>query len=461
MKKSTSLILLSIFLFAACKKYIQIPPPSTELVDVNVFDNDQNAKSAVAGMYSDMYNTYNPNNTFNGNMTYLPGMTSDELYYFPNSTYNEFINNSISPNNTLVEIAWSDPYRVIYEANAIIQGLQHSSGVTASLKSQLTGEARFIRAFCNFYLVNLFGDVPLVTSTDIDVNTGLSRAPASDVYQQIISDLQYARDTLAADYANSNGEKTRANKWTATALLARVYLYTKDWQEAELQASSVINNTALFGIIPDLNSVFLKNSKEAIWQINTAGSSTDEYTSEGAQFIPGSTTPNYVLDSVLLSAFEPGDQRMANWISSINYNGRIYNYPFKYKDASTSTSTNGGEYYMVLRLSEQYLIRAEARAEQNKITDAQSDLNIVRNRAGLPNTVAADSASLLLALQYERQTELFCEWGQRWFDLKRTGRINPVLQAEKPTFWKPDAALFPIPATEISSNPKLKQNPGY
>jgi hypothetical protein len=116
---------------------------------------------------------------------------------------------------------------------------------------------------------------------------------------------------------------------------------------------------------------------------------------------------------------------------------------------------------MFLRLGEQYLIRAEAEAHLNDNTNAIKDLNIIRNRAGLANYAGAtDQTSVLTAIMHERQVELFCEWGNRWFDLKRTGTIDAVLGAEKPG-WQPYIALYPVPLTEIQSNPFLIQNPGY
>jgi hypothetical protein len=139
-------------------------------------------------------------------------------------------------------------------------------------------------------------------------------------------------------------------------------------------------------------------------------------------------------------------------------NGNTYYIPYKYKQDIVVSGS--GEYDMVLRLAEQYLIRAEARARQDKISGAISDLNAIRNRAGLTNTPAIDKESLLLDIEHERQTELFVEWGHRWLDLKRTGRIDEILGLEK-TGWKSSAALFPIPQIELSKNSKLKQNVGY
>ena len=121
---------------------------------------------------------------------------------------------------------------------------------------------------------------------------------------------------------------------------------------------------------------------------------------------------------------------------------------------------------MMFRLAEQYLIRAEARAQQNNISDAQADLNKIRTRARLPNTTAADKNSILSAILHERQTELFSEWGNRWFDLKRTNNIDAVMSIMTPKKanglqWQSYKQLNPLPFTEIQRDPSLLQNLGY
>jgi hypothetical protein len=119
---------------------------------------------------------------------------------------------------------------------------------------------------------------------------------------------------------------------------------------------------------------------------------------------------------------------------------------------------------MVLRLAEQYLIRAEAQAQQNNLAGAKSDLDAVRLRSGLPGVTVTTKEAMLQDIAQERQTELFTEWGHRWFDLKRTGAMDSVMTRTavvKGTAWKPHFKLFPIPQTEIQANPNLTQNPGY
>jgi hypothetical protein len=119
---------------------------------------------------------------------------------------------------------------------------------------------------------------------------------------------------------------------------------------------------------------------------------------------------------------------------------------------TSSTSTDPA---YVIRTAEMYLIRAEARAQQNKLTEALADLNVIRARAGVPPSVAANQASLLSAIEEENGLEFAFE-AHRWFDLVRTGRAGAVLGITNQDYW-----LFPIPLSDVLSDPDVVQNPGY
>jgi starch-binding outer membrane protein, SusD/RagB family len=147
-------------------------------------------------------------------------------------------------------------------------------------------------------------------------------------------------------------------------------------------------------------------------------------------------------------------------------------FPYKYKVSGNAPSYNQEitEYNVMLRLAEQYLIRSEAEAENNDLTDGANDLNVIRNRAGLNDisiSNASTQAGLLAAILHERQVELFAEWGSRWFDLIRTDNVNSVMGAPgnvctyKHGTWNAYDALFPIPQTERNNDPNLTQNTGY
>jgi hypothetical protein len=330
----------------------------------------------------------------------------------------------------------------------------------AGTKRQLTGEASFLRAYCYFYLVNLFGPVPLVTTTQYAYSDTMSRTPVVEVYNQIKADLKLAQSSLLSDYSISGGERVRANQWSAVALLSRVYLYNQQWDSAEEAATAVISNNSLF-YLPTLDSVFLANSPEAILQLDPPNS-YPYATEEGNQLIPYDSTasPNWYMTSQLLGAFEPGDQRYTSWVDSTDYSGTYYYYPYKYK-VYAGTQGNITEYYMLLRLGEQYLIRAEARAWQNNLPGAIGDLNVIRGRAGLDTLSSGlNQTQVIAAVAQERRIELFAEWGHRWLDLKRTDSATAVLQPIKPK-WTANAVLWPIPQSELTADAYLTQNGGY
>lgn len=424
-----------------------------------VYSSDATATAVVRGNYSQMVNN---SAGFAGggapSVTFNCALSADELKNYTNdATYIAFYTNSLSASN-FSPVLWSDPYKFINNANAVIEGLSHSTGVTDATKNELLGEAKFIRAFCHFYLVNLFGDVPVITTTDYRINAVASRIPKSQVYQQIISDLRDAQNLLATDFSFSKGERDQPNKWAATALLARTYLYIGDWANAEAEATAIIDNSGTYSLCVDLNDVFLANSSEAIWQLKPEALT---FTNEASLFILTSAPSFASLSQQLLNSFESGDNRKTNWVDSVTDGNTTYYYPYKYKVNSGTTLT---EYSMVLRLAEQYLIRAEARANQNNISGAQADLNIIRNRAGLANTTANDIPLLISAILHERQVELFTEWGHRWLDLKRTGTVDAVMSVVTPQkggTWSTDSQLYPIPLSEINNDVNLTQNTGY
>lgn len=459
------LLFFSLFL-CSCKRMIEISPPVGSITTNQTFSSDATAISAAANMY---YHMINANGSFSSYaMTTFGGMSADELIPFDqdaNDLYIQFQQNTLVSTNSFISSAfWENAYSTIYTANAIIEGLGEYSGVHDSLKNELIGEAEFVRAFCHFYLVNLFGDVPLITTINYNKTSLLSRTPVSQVYAKIISDLQDAQKRLSSDYSSSLEQRIIPNKWAATALLARVYLFLNDWMDAETQATALISNSNLYNL-SDLKDVFLANSNEAIWQLQQ---SNEEYTynatPEGYALIPFDTytQPFVYLTTQLLNTFEVGDQRKSTWVNSYIYGGITYYFPYKYKVGPAQAIPDGPytEYYMVLRLAEQYLIRAEARAQQNKLTDAASDLNMIRKRSGLQNTTAISQSDFLAAIAHERQVEMFCEWGHRWLDLKRTGQTTPVLGPIKST-WTTNAQLYPIPLNELKTDPNLTQNTGY
>ncbi len=459
-------------ILGSCKKMIQVPDPRNSITTDKQFSSDALANSAVAGMYASLVDK----TWAFGILSQYTGLSSDELVIFSGTS-----SNYLSPmnTNTLVSTTSSpgdvfDPvYANIYQANAIIEGLTASSGVSDSASKEYMGEAKFLRAFGYFYLTNLFGSVPMPLVTDWNKTSTLAGTSSADVYKQIVQDLLDAKGSLASSYIMGKGERIRATKWAACALLSRVYLYQGDWADAEAMADSIIANTTLFGLTTDLTKAFNSNSTEAIWQIqqNSSDYNTgfNNGTLDGKNYIPANTsTPmTYYLSAQQVAAFEPGDKRYAQWVSSFVYagDGKTYYYPYKYTLGPSQTqygSSTIPQYYMALRLAELYLIRAEARANNGNTAGAAADINTIRGRAGLPPTTASSASDLLTAVAHERQTELFTEWGHRWLDLKRTGQALNVLSViPLHSAINKTQLLYPMPVTDLQADPNLAQTPGY
>src|SRR5690606_23693439 len=452
---------LVVIVFTSCEEFIEIPPPRSDLTRVSVFSNDATAQAAVLDIYYQMGLAGFASGTQLG-ITYLTALSSDELTNYNVSSFSgqfeQFYQNALTQDGFLVELLWSGPYACIYGANAILESIASADEVSDDVKRQLEGEAKFIRAFCHFYLLNLFGDVPLVLSSDYRVNAKLPRSNSSDVYSQIVADLKAAQELLPNDYEFSNNERTRPNRLAATALLARVYLYWGDWVNSESESTKILDQ-GLVSLNEDLSQVFLKNSKEAIWQLSSDYDNPPTFRFSISS--PGGVPPNSALSPGLIQEFEVGDLRKDAWTGQVTNGVDTFYYAAKYK---ASGSVDITEYYMILRLAEQYLIRAEARAHLDNRTGAIADLDAIRSRAGLPligNTNPSVSESELLALiEKERRVELFTEWGHRWFDLKRTGRSDVELSPIKAD-WQPTDVLYPIPEIQLlNSGSIVTQNPG-
>lgn len=459
------LVAVAISTMAACKGFLSIDPPETEVVSKVVFDNNASATSAMLSIYGEFMRS-----TTSVNASMLLAQAADELNSVANPPQVNYYSNSLNAkdNNDF----WTGHYQSIYRANSVLEGLANSVNVQGQLKDQLKGEALFVRAFFHFYLVNLFGDVPYIRSTDYQENNMAPRRPVAEIYPQILADFKQAKSLLTDKFPNAanvpGNERVRPNKGAAHAMLARTYLYMSDWDNAKLEADSVIDNTATYELLNDLNSVFKMNSRETIWSMMpSAVSQTNAY--EGSIFIltlPPSFLKPLTVNNELIKAFEPGDKRRTNWVGTF----LGHNYPHKYKVAA-SAGLPASEYSMVIRLAEMYLIRAEALAQLNKVSEAVADINRLRGRArdaavanALPAySVALSQSDCLIAIAKERYTELFTEWGHRWLDLKRTGKADAILRPLKGANWQSTDQLLPIPESQLINSPVYRgaQNPGY
>ncbi|RZS75392.1 RagB/SusD family nutrient uptake outer membrane protein [Pseudobacter ginsenosidimutans] len=468
------LIVLSMAI-SSCNKLLEVPPPINSITTEEVFSNNAQAEWTLAAIYSKMINGYNTSTRSttiteeifsSGLATILGGLSADELTYpvvLANPNYIAFSNKLTVANSDKTSKIWNSAYRFIFDANAAIAGLSAATALTDSVKKQLTGEALALRAFCYFYLVNFFGDVPLMLNPDFHEAQNFARTPTAKVYTQIKKDLVDAKAMLAGDYSVSNNERIRANKWFAEAMLARVYLYTGEYQLAINSATAVINHTSLFTVEQDLTKTFLPNNTEAILQLKPAKENTgivngtpEGYTLYTAPVNNGPYNRTFEISTQLANAFEANDLRKTTWTVPAG----------TASVSSKYTRNQRVQYYNVIRLAELHLIRAEAIARHvpgNK-SAAIEDINVLRRRAGVTELDEQLTAEQVIdAVAHERQVELFLEWGHRWLDLKRTGKAGTVLGAipAKQPWWGDYQLLYPIPAYEIRNNSHLQQNPEY
>jgi hypothetical protein len=468
------LIITLLFWLSGCRKFVELDAPKTLLVTENVFAADETAIAQLTGIYSQM----NDNLMMPYRIPFFTGLAGDELTNY-STGYLQVYKNALNPVDAVTNQIWTAAYSYIYQANAVYEGCNQSTTISNPVKKQLMAEALFIRAFWHFYVLNLYGDAPLITTTDYTVNTKTKRTSKNEVYQQIIKDLKNAELDLNVDYVDANSittspERVRPNSSTASALLARVYLYTSNYIDAEKEASIIIGNKAIYDTV-DIDQVFIANNKEAIWQLmKPMPNNSNNNTWEGFYFIlrskPKTSFQNSsTLSNTLLKAFDSTDKRLLNWVSkftdvSITPNVDYY-FPFKYKVFTSSEIT---EVSTVFRVAEQYLIRAEAKAQQNKIAEAIADVDVLRQRAGIALIKDFDpdinKEALLDIILQERQRELFAEWGHRWFDLKRTNKIDATMNSissVKGITWNSTQQLWPLPEKELANNANLVQNPGY
>ncbi|MBO9633404.1 MAG: RagB/SusD family nutrient uptake outer membrane protein [Chitinophagaceae bacterium] len=465
-------LILSLLVNFSCTKLVEVDPPVNKTMAAGVYGSDASAISVVTYMYVELTNFWYTDPRCIGSLGLFGSLYTDELNFirgqFTNQTLMDFYNNNLNSNFTNVSY-WEAAYSNIYRCNLALDGLNASVTLSPGIKKQLLSELKFFRALNYYYLVNLYGDIPWVVSTDYTLNATLGKTPAIQVLKNIQADLRDARDQLSANWLDgtllkpSTTDRFRVTTHAASALLTKVCLMTGDWEEAETEADKLINNSAQFSL-DSLNGCFLVNSRECIWQLQVLNSNGVSQVAD--IFIPPSTgltenRPFYVTPA-LLNKFEPGDLRKENWLGTVTMQNVVFYYPYKYKVIQPSTPAK--EALCVFRLGDIYLCRAEARMRQNKPDLAVEDINAVRRRAGLQDLGSLAIPALLNALLQERSVEMFTEFGARFLDLKRLGVINSVMPsvcAAKGVKWETWKSLFPIKIQDVQRNPNMKQNEGY
>ena len=365
---------------------------------------------------------------------------------------------------------WFELYETINVANAMINtDFTPPSGVQTEF-NQLIGEAYALRAIAHFDLVRLFGQhytftagathpgVPIVTEFDATLKP--SRNTVGEVYTQVINDFNQAA-TLMTINENSG----RFSREVAQALLSRVYLYMEDWANAEAMASAVINS-GRYSLVSnaDYATQFLDgDSDEAILEMRF-----DLVDNPGSNHIGGMYKEtgygDYLPATDLLNLMDPGDVRSTMFLTDPNLGGAFGNIRVdKFPSSGANIATDN---VPVIRLSEVYLNRAEARSRMGNDAGAQADLNLVRQR-GWPAAAAVTltGSALTDEILIERRIELAFE-GHGIFDITRNQRSVIRDDCTAPVNactinYPNDRFILALPLDELDANPNITQNPGY
>ena len=430
---------------SACNDLLE-PTPVQQLPDSQAIKDAGSARAATIGVYDRVQAYYQLNWPVLG---FLPG----ENVRF-NGTLNQFLQidqNQLSADNVLITEAWTQMYQAVNGANNVIAAVPGINDplLPAAEKNQLLGEAYFLRALVYFDLGRGWGGVPLaLTPTRSKANgQGLRRSTQAQTYDQVLADLAQA-ETLLPEAATRN----RAVKAAARALRARLHLYRQQWAEAEASASQVIASTNYRLVTPYRTfstAPFL--SQESVFELTFSNSDANTMWNN---WFPSALGGQFNFQPVPAAIALLNDPAVGGGRAALLASTVIAGSPVTYGNLYSRSAQRDDPSY-VLRLAEQYLIRAEAHARQAKLPEAIADLNAVRTRAGVGATNATTVAQLLLAIENERRVEFAFE-ADRWFDLVRTGRAGDVLGVTDQRRW-----LFPIPFNDLVADPDLVQNPGY
>lgn len=474
---------LSAFFFTACADdYLDVDQTeSISTSDVELFNNDAGAAQFVTAIYNKFLNWDMTSFGWIG----LSSITSDDADKGSSAgdtgTDKDVLDAlTYNASNPSAESTFIANYDGINRCNQALNILPKLDKVNATLRNRLAGEAKFLRAFMYFTLVKCYGGVPIVDhlpvpGSDSDRIMQLTRKTPAEVYAFIEADLNDAIAALPEKGAYGANDKSRASKGAAYALLAKVSLYQKKWQQVIDNANKVTG----YSIVSDYASMYRASGKfdsESIFEIYAQGAvpakGIEGYSNtQGARGTGGWGWGFNTPSQSLVNAYEAGDVRKAATIifrGQTLYDGRLIpttveNERYNYK-AYSSLYTSAWETDVdikYLRYAEVLLMKAEALNELGQTSDAIPLLNQIRNRAGLGDTPAVSQADVRIAIWKERRVEMAFEH-DRFFDLVRTGQAKAAFAVDGKTFTEGKNELFPIPASFIKQADGLSaQNPGY
>lgn len=495
--KNISTYLLAILFVAAtgCKKVLN-QPVLGQYTPGNFFTNDANAKLAVNAAYVPLSFT-NPS----GNTIWVLGdVASDDAIKGGNAgdqsdftLINQF---NILPTNSAVQNVWAQYYNGIFAANVVVDGLAGNTAVSASVKQQVLGQAEFIRAYCYFILTNCYGAIPLHLHVETPAQAQKPRSSQASIYAQIEADCTAAAAALPTSWTGA--DIGRATKGAAMALLAKAYLFEGKWAQAASTAQAV-DALGIYSLLPVFSQNFqaaTKNNAEAIFSVqHQSGLTPFQGNNLNQWFAPRSLNGYgfFYPTQSLVNSFEVDngvtDPRLNYTVAQAGQ--PYFDVPFDptwtttgylskkhcqpLSEIPASIKGDGNLNYQAIRFSEVLLIEAEALNESGNSAGALVPLNRVRKRAResylydsslpgygtvpaglLPDITVTDQSQLRDIIRKERRSELALEF-HRFFDVIRYGKAyaDAALQPNAPNFNYTTNQFFPIPESEIETNPNI------
>ncbi len=485
-------VVIICFAFPSCSEFLERPPQDQLSVD-SFFKTAKDARLAVLSVYQPMQSV-----NWYGKSWMLTEIPSDNTEPGGNDPdFSPIDNFTLGADNGPVSEGWAERFKMVARANQVINFVPNIE-MNEIEKNAIIAEGQFMRAFAYFDLVRLFGDVPIITTVpSISDDLNVTRDPISEVYDLIIDDLMTAYEFLPSAYTGT--DVGRATKGAAGALLAKVYLTDKRYDDAMDIAREIIASQQ-YKLMDNFDDNFLKNKSdnnaESIFQVQYQGCGpvgtgnalqaffapwgqgiTKASDGWGSQVPSGPNINNP--GTTIQDIWEEGDLRKhqtimtaGNEYPEINPEDGGYSYPttsISRSNANIKKYVIGGgsdvcfmtspQNVHVIRYADVLLTLAEASCSKNgglsTTPDVVDAFNQVRSRAGLPSVGVVDSELVL----NERRAEFAFE-NQRWFDLLRTNNIQERMALHGKQM-KDFHTLFPIPADELAINPNLTQNPGY
>lgn len=440
------------FQLSSCSSFLEVEPKNSVSDEVTIVDGSS-AATAVRGIYSALRS----NDYYGYSFQLLGFFSADNIVYRGSQTVHQTLtNHTVKSDLAVLATAWNQIYATINRTNHVITkvpNLALTNTFTEAYRNQLVGEAYFVRALAYFDLARTWGGVQIVLQPTTSASSlpQVQRSSLTDTYAQVLQDLQKAEQLLP-----NETNRIRATKKTARALLARFYLYQKNWSEAIKYASYIIDDNTNYSLVSPYRSFYANNTsntKESVFELvydinNTSG--------QASQWLSGNNggntwiRPSQAIYDLLVDPAVGGDRTalVSKTSSSTDPNILIGNLYYR---------TDRTDPVFLIRTAELYLIRAEALAQRNgsgDLTAALADLNAIRSRANIKPLQSLGAAALLQAVEDENRVEFALE-NHRWYDLLRTGRAQQVLNISSV-----NRLLLPIPYAQVSIDPNLQQNPG-